>query len=66
MSLELPVRAGAAAAAASSPVSRRCDAWKRSSLARAAVSMIRDGRWTVLQWAAFVVYGLSQLPAAAS
>ena len=28
------------------------------------VSMIRDGRWTALQWAAFVVYGLPRLPAA--
>ena len=32
----------------------------------AMVSMIRDGRWTVLQWAAFVVYGLPRLPGAAS
>ena len=24
----------------------------------AMVSMIREGRWTVLEWAAFVVYGL--------
>ena len=32
----------------------------------AMVSMIRDGRWTALQWAAFVVYGLPRLPAAAS
>ena len=32
----------------------------------AMVSMIRDGHWTVMQWAAFVVYGLASADLAAA
>ena len=36
-----------------------------SALRSAMVAMIREGRWSVLQWASFVVYGLASPSAAA-